>query len=243
MIENFKPLLPGLDAQYKFLVSRIELNNKNILVVGSESEAIAALLASESEMTVNVIVEDYDSLINSKLRLNENPNVKLVIMDFEFTDFDSDSFDLVYAQASISASNKNKIIKELKRILKPGGLLCVGEITTNVEIIPKFIQNIFDNSNILPSEMANLKKYYSDRNFEYLDSLNLTFTLKDYYSGILSMLNIGKREMTAQEKSYHKKLLNKIGHEAKVYLNQGGEKYFGFTASLLKKNDTGKGDK
>lgn len=233
-MENFKPLLPGLDSQYKFLISRAKLKDKKILIIGSESEATAAKLAEESSTTINVIVEDYESLLNSKLRIVNSPCIRLALMDFEFTDFEKKSFDLVYAQASISSSNRNKIIKEIKRILKPNGLLCVGEITTNKDKVPRFIQDIFDNSDIAPLEFKQLEKYYSERSFEFLDILNLTFTLKDYYAGVLATLNHEKKTMNDKEKSYYKKLLNKISHEAKVYLNQGGEKYFGFTASLLK---------
>ncbi len=234
MENEFTTFLPGLDSQYKFVASRVELCNKRILVIGSESETTAGKFAEASSMLVNLIVEDYESLLNSKLKINQELNIKLVQMDFEFTDFDSGIFDLVYAQASISNFRKNKIIKEIKRILKPNGIACIGEITTASDSLPAFIQNIFQSSDIIPIQLARLDKYYLDRNFEILDKINLSFTLKDYYAAVLSNLRKGKREMANNEISYYKKLLNKISHEAKVYLNQGGDKYFGFTASLLK---------
>ena len=40
------------------------------------------------------------------------------MMDFDNTDFNAEEFDLVYAQASISLLNRNKIVKEIKRILE-----------------------------------------------------------------------------------------------------------------------------
>jgi len=232
-MDNFEIFLPGLDSQYKFLISRTELKDKRILVLGSESTFVAQKFAELSGTPVNLIVEDYESLLNSKLKLNDNPNVHTALMDFEFTDFENNSFDVIYAQASISCTRRNKIVKEIKRILKLKGLFCVGEITTYNETIPRFIQNIFDNAGIVPLQLSKLGNYYSERNFKVIDDLNLTFTLKDYYSRVLSNLNREMKSLSDKEKSYYKKLLNKIGHEAKVYLNHGGDRFFGFTASLL----------
>lgn len=234
MEKEITTFLPGLDSQYKFVASRVELQNKNVLIIGSESEAVAGKFAEASSSEVNLIVEDYESLLNSKLKINQDFGIKLVQMDFEFTDFDSNIFDLIYTQAAINNFRKNKIVKEIKRILKPGGIVCIGEITTNSDSLPTFIQNVFQNSDIIPVQVNQLDKYYSERNFEVLDKINLSFTLKDYYASVLSNLRKGKREMTDREVIYYKKLLNKISHEAKVYLNQGGDKYFGFTAILLK---------
>jgi len=232
-MDNFEIFLPGLDSQYKFLISRTELKDKRILILGSESTFVAKKFTELSGTLVNLIVEDYESLLNSKLKLNDNPNVHAALMDFEFTDFENNSFDVIYAQASISNSRRNKIVKEVKRILKYKGLFCIGEITTNEETVPRFIQNIFDNADIVPLQLSKLGNYYSERNFKVIDNLNLTFTLKDYYAHVLSNLNKETKNLTDQEKSYYKKLLNKIGHEAKVYLNHGGDRFFGFNASLL----------
>lgn len=232
-MDNFEIFLPGLDSQYKFLISRAELKDKSVLVLGSESAAIAERIAENSGKTVSLIVEDYESLLNSKLKLNDNPYVHVALMDFDITDFDKNSFDVIYAQAAISNSRRNKIVKEMKRILKQKGLFCVGEIATNKAAVPRFIQNVFDNSDIVPLQFSRLNDYYSERNFKELDHLNLTFTLKDYYARVLSNLNLESKNMTDKEKSYYKKLLNKIGHEAKVYLNHGGDRFFGFIATIL----------
>ena len=113
-------LLPGLDRQIEFLVSNFKNSAQSILVVGSNSEEMAIELSNHFGTNVELIVEDYDSLMNSKLILESSPKVNVRLMDFEVTDFENSSFDLIYAQASISLTKRNKIVKELKRLLKPG---------------------------------------------------------------------------------------------------------------------------
>jgi len=93
-----------------------------------------------------MIVNDYDSLINARLNLIKDSKVLVKMMDFDNTDFDAEVFDLVYAQASISLLNRNKIVKEIKRILKPEATLCVGEITALDRDFPPFVRNIFDHN-------------------------------------------------------------------------------------------------
>jgi ubiquinone/menaquinone biosynthesis C-methylase UbiE len=157
-------------------------------------------------------------------------------MDFEFTDYKDSTFELVYSQGGISTSRRNNIIKEIKRILKPYGLLCVGEMVKLKREVPKVIENIFDSSDIVPYDNDSLIEYYNDKKFEVLKSKDLSYTLKSYYSGLLSKLNEKIREMEDREKSYYKKLLNRISHEANVYLSQGGNRYIGFVTLLLKKS-------
>ena len=230
-------LLPGLKAQFRFLKKFLPQIPVNILVIGSASEWIAAELARTGDKNVNLIVGDYESLINSKLILGEESPVKTSFMDFEVTDFEKDSLDLVYAQASVSLTNRNKIIKEIKRILKPGGYFCVGEIASLKKEIPAFISDIYDSSNLLPLFIDDLEKYYSERKFDIIAKQNLSETLKEYYIQCSSLLKEKLEDLTDREKSYYKKLLNKVSHESNVYLKLGGDKYIGFTGLLLRKGE------
>ncbi len=71
-------------------------------------------------------------------------------MDFSITDFNDAVFDIVYAQASISSKMRNKIIKEIKRILKPEGILSVGEITSLKSSPPIFVNKQKSNGLDIP---------------------------------------------------------------------------------------------
>ena len=235
MSSNSNILLPGLDEQLSFLRKNTAIQINQALVIGSGSEKIAKQLSRIYSCEVDLIVENYESLLNSKIILGETEKIKPFLMNFEITDFDSSHFDLIYAQGSVSLTNRNKIIKEIKRILKPGGLLCVGEIVSLKKEIPSFIKNIFDSSNLLPLFVDDLEKYYAARKFKVVSQQNLSETFREYYLQSAALLKGIENALTDQEKSYYKKLLNKVSHESNVYLKLGGNKHIGFISLLLEK--------
>ncbi len=230
-----KFFLPGLDKQINFLLKNLSSKIESALVIGSASEIPAEIISKNFNCNVEVIVEDYESLLNSKLILSDSSKLNIRLMGFEATDFNSSSFDLVYAQASISSTNRNKIVKEINRILKPGGHFCVGEIVALNKSVPMFVQDIFDSSDLLPLFHNDLTKYYIERKFTLSGSVDLTNTLKEFFLLNADMLKSSKGDLTQQEKSYYKKLLNKISHESNAYLKLGADKYIGFIALLLQK--------
>ena len=230
-------LLPGLGEQLEFFKKNITTKPKSILVIGSSSEIPAVELSKSFNANVQIIVEDYESLLSSKVILNNISNVEVKMMNYESTDFSNGQFDLIYAQASISLINRNKIVKEIKRILKTNGYLCVGEITVFEKEVPRFVTDIFDSTNQLPLYVNDLDKYYLDRKFKIHGKKNLTQTLKGFYSESAAMLKNTKEDLPENEKSYYKKLLNQISHESNVYLKLGGDKYLGFYALILQKGE------
>lgn len=229
-------LLPGLSRQLTFLGNHLNDEPKSILVIGSSSEIPALELAEKYNVGIELIVEDYESLLNSKLILKSDEAVNLKMMSFESTDYKENSFDLVYAQASISLVNRNKIVKEIKRILKPSGFLCVGEFTSLTKEPPRYIKDIFDSSSLLPLFRDDIQKYYAERKFSVLAQEDLSVTLKEFYLISASKLDDAVDNLTDGEKSYYKKILNKISHESNVYLKLGGDKHIGFHVLLLKKD-------
>ena len=228
-------LLPGLEEQADLLLKRLDIKDFSVLIMGSSSEMIAERLSVYTRRLIELIVEDYESFINSNLLISGQNFINLRMMDFEFTDFEEDHFDLVFSQASVSNSRRNKIIKEIKRILKPGGYLYAGEIVRLQNEVPAFIRDIFARSDLDPLENTRTADYYSGRNFAVVFEEDLSHTLKDYYSLSAKKLDEAKHSYSEEEKKYYKKLLNKISHESKAYLSQGGNKYMGYKVLLLKK--------
>jgi ubiquinone/menaquinone biosynthesis C-methylase UbiE len=235
MTETNNIFLPGGFKQFRILKSKFILENKNVLVIGSGSEKIAEKMIDSGAASIKIIVNDYDSLINSRLNLNKENNISVKMMDFDNTDFKSEEFDLVYAQASISLTNRNKIIKEIKRILKPESIFCVGEMTSLTKEYPPFVKNIFDASDILPLQNESCQSYYEERKFSVLYEEDLSSSLQKFYENTSIELKQNIKNLTDKEKSYYKKLLNKIIHESNAYLKLGAEKYIGFKMLILKK--------
>ena len=235
MENELKIFLPGLDNQIRFVRRRLELKGKRTLTLGSASEEVVRLFAKESEEKAELIVEDYNSLMNSRLLVGEEENISVRLMDFEVTDFDKDEFDVIYTQGGISNPRRNKIVKEMKRILKPGGIFCVGEVVSLQEDLPPYILDIYDSSELDPLLATNIEAYYNERNFELIEKKDLSFTLTDYYSKNLYELKKSIVDMAENEKSYYKKLIKMISHEAKAFLNEGADEHIGFYPLILKK--------
>ncbi len=228
-------LLPGMGKQLDFLRKNVLAPFNCVLIIGSGCEKIAKQLSKYYFCNVELILEDYESFLKSNLALNDDEKVKPNLMSYETTDFGMSYFDLVYAQASVSFTNRNKIIKEINRILRPGGFFCVGEIVSLKKEIPPFIKDIFDSSNIKPLFIEDLDRYYEERKFKIIAKQDFSDTLKNYYSQTVSLFRGTKENLSDMEKSYYKKLLNKVNHESNVYLKLGGDKYIGFVSLLMQK--------
>ncbi len=229
--------LPGSDQQMKFFLNSTDIEGKKLLIVGAGTMETARQLLDCKPLEIVIIVEDYDSLITMRY-LNDksgSKNISIKMMEFANTDFRPNSFDIIYSQGSISGSGRNKIVKEIRNILKPGGIFCAGEIVSLKESSPAFIKDIWDSSDLLPLQVETLSQYYEERGFEILDKKDLSYTLKEFYQQSEKMLLKESESLSEEEKSYHKRLLKKISHESNVYLKLGGSEFMGFTALIMRK--------
>ena len=143
--------------------------------------------------------------------------------------------DIIIFESHIILDENIKIIKEIKRILKPDGILCVGEVVNLKEEIPPFVQDIYDSSDLEPLKSSQIENYYTERNFKLIEQKDLSFTLEEYYTKSLFELKKSIKELAENEKAYYKKLINMISHEAKAYLKEGAKDFVGFYSLILKK--------
>ena len=229
--------LPGGFKQFRVLKSKYVIAEKSVLVIGSGSEKIALKMLEAGAAFVSFIVNDYESLMSARFVLSNQSNVSAKMMDYDKTDFSDNEFDLVYAQASISSINRNKIIKEIKRILKPGASFCTGEITAKENDYPPFVRDIFESSAVLPLLHDSCENYFIERKFEMMYSEDLSSSLKNFYETVKQSLKDVINDLSEKEKSYYKKLLNKISHESNAYLKLGADRYIGFKMLILKKSE------
>ncbi|MGE5400745.1 MAG: class I SAM-dependent methyltransferase [Ignavibacteriales bacterium] len=233
MLETQKIFLPGTGEQLRLLLQDIDIEGMSVVVFGSNSERIAKLLALSSGSTVDLIVEDFQSLLSSELYLKGVPQVRVRMMAFDATDFENNSFDMVYAQGAVSVEGRERIVKEVKRILKPGGYLCSGEVVILSENPPRYVCDIWNNSGLDPRPYYEIDEYYKQKQFNVLHTHDLGYTMDKFYQMSSETLKKSLPAMSDEEKSYNKKLINRMSHESNVYLKQGGKKYMGFKSLLL----------
>ena len=235
MADYHSIFLPGSGKQFNHLKTKVILKDKDILIIGSNSENIAHMFLNAEANFVTIILDEYDSLFKARYLLKNIEKISVRLMDFSSTDFNDAKFDIVYAQASISSKMRNKIIKEIKRILKPEGILNVGEITSLKSSPPKFVNDIWESGNILPLNSDDIKKYYEERKFEVVDTLDLSAHLKDFYLESKKLLFDNVDSLSENKKAYYKKLLKRMSHESNAYLKLGGKDYMGFTSIIVRR--------
>jgi ubiquinone/menaquinone biosynthesis C-methylase UbiE len=222
--------LPGGIKQFEHLLELTSLKGNHTLIIGNGCESIARNLLSYFQ-TVSIISDNYDSLMQIRMNLKNEDQVRIKMMDFAHTDFEEEHFDLIYAQGSISIPNKKDITKELKRILTSSGLFCAGEIVSLKEPVPGFVADIWERSGLEPIASSDLKKYYDAKGFEVLGEKDLSDTLKDFYGKTQNTLS----KVSKDEKEADKKYFSRMKHESNAYLKLGGDKYIGFKSLILRK--------
>jgi SAM-dependent methyltransferase len=227
--------LPGSGFQVKKFLEGTPVEEKEILVIGSNSEEIAEIFVENKAGSVIIIVDDNDSLLRSRFLLTGNKNISVRMMEFTNTDFRDSTFDIIYAQASVSMVERRKVLKEIKRILKPEGILCAGEIVNLEKEVPLFIKNLRDNSGIHAPWIGELNDIYVNAGFEIVSEEDLSHRLQNFYRENSALLKDNRDNLTDQEKSYYKTILKKMSHESNAYLDLGGFKFMGFKMITGKK--------
>jgi ubiquinone/menaquinone biosynthesis C-methylase UbiE len=225
-------LLPGGIKQFEHLLEQNILQGIRALIIGPGCEPVAAnLLKHFAE--INIIADDHNSVMLIRMKLKDEERIKVKMMNYANTDFEDEYFDLIYAQASISLSNKKEIVKELKRILSVQGILCVGEIVSLKKPIPEFVKDIWERSGLDPIDSAEIRNFYESKSFRCLSEKDLSATLKDFYEKI--MFEISK--VSKDEKEADKKYFSRMKHESNAYLKLGGDKYIGFKSMIFRKSN------
>jgi len=233
-LNNIKPiLLPGTEKQVLDFYEFSAPEGKNILIIGTGTESVAEFLARKGNNVI-IIVEDQENLMQLRFIITHSA-VSVRMMDFTNTDFKDEKFDIIYLQAPVFNQNRNKLVKEIKRILVKDGTLCVGEIVNLEKRIPSFVSDIWQHSGLEPLFVDDLDHYYSEKGFEILKEANLSATLEDFYTRSEMLLKRNKEKLTEEEIIYYKKILKKFKHESNAYLRLGGRAYMGYKMLILRK--------
>jgi SAM-dependent methyltransferase len=227
--------LPGLNKQLKFLLNNIDVKDKSILILGSNTEKIARKLIRRAKEVI-IIVDDQEDLSTIRFNLSIDESIPVRYMEYSNTDFINKKFDIIYAQGSITRSDRNKIVKELKKILQPEGIICIGEIISLTNAPPQFVKDVWDQSNLSPMITDKINTYYKDKGFNIIESIDLTDSLREFYTLSKELLKESTAELSKEEIKFYRKSLNKMKHEADVYLKLGGDQYIGFKVVLLRYN-------
>jgi SAM-dependent methyltransferase len=131
------------------IVDRYRQKFENALVVGCGTGREAILLSQRLGCSVEGI-----DVTGAFFEAVEDPKVCLRVMDICNTDYESASFDFLYSFHALEhISDLGTALKEMRRLLKPGGIFCigtpnkarlVGSISTNESLQVKILSNLND---------------------------------------------------------------------------------------------------
>lgn len=184
--------------------------------------------------SVEIAIPSGELLLQSRMNFNHN-GINARFIEFHQLPYDDSSFDLVYAQGSLSTNLRNFISTQVYRVLTPKGYFCLGETVALTQNTPTFINDLWKNAEMSVLTREDLLKYYQERGFVIDTIKNLSGTLTQFYRDSRTALDERVKSMSSEEKKEYKKLLPRLNHEINIYLKQGGSKHIGFIAHLFHK--------
>ncbi len=119
---NSEEYFPANKKPFDFLIDFNSLVQKDVLEIGVGIGSHAQLLAENAKSFLGIDITDY--AVNSVKKRFEVFNLpgKIIKMDAETLAFEDNSFDFIWSWGVIHhSSNTEKILKEIKRVLRPGG--------------------------------------------------------------------------------------------------------------------------
>ncbi len=116
--------MPWEKIPFDTLIDFEELSNKSILEIGVGSGSHAQLLAKHAKFFTGIDITDYAvRSTTERMKCFGIYNARILRMDAEKMQFDDNSFDYIWSWGVIHhSSNPENILKEMQRVLKPGGL-------------------------------------------------------------------------------------------------------------------------
>ncbi len=119
---NSEEYFPANKKPFDFLIDFNSLVQKDVLEIGVGIGSHAQLLAENAKSFLGIDITDY-AVDSVKKRFEVfGLSGKIIKMDAEALAFEDNSFDFVWSWGVIHhSSNTEKILKEIKRVLRPGG--------------------------------------------------------------------------------------------------------------------------
>lgn len=214
------------------MFDHVELKGNHALIIGPNCESTAVSL-TDKYSDVHIITDDYNSVLQYRMKLKAEEKVKIKMMDYAHTDFEDGFFDLVFAQGSISIPERKYILKEVRRIISVASTVCIGEIVSLTEPIPQFVADIWGQTNLEPISASTIKNFYENKGFTVLSEKDHSSTMKDFYEKVMLEFSMTSKE----EKEQNKKYFSRIKHESNAYIKHGGDKYIGFKSLIMRKSN------
>ncbi|MBA2238081.1 MAG: class I SAM-dependent methyltransferase [Lysobacter sp.] len=120
--ENVKPYMPWASVPFDELVPFARLADKKVLEIGVGMGSHAGLLSAHAGSYTGIDLTEYAVGVTSERLKVYGRSADIRRMDAEALEFADDTFDFIWSWGVIHhSSNTQKILEEMRRVLKPGG--------------------------------------------------------------------------------------------------------------------------
>jgi ubiquinone/menaquinone biosynthesis C-methylase UbiE len=238
IFEGIESLTPGGLAITRLLAQQCGINaTSQVLDVGCGFGAAACLLAESLKCKVIGIDVDMTLVMEGKRRVAEkrlDDFVQIKVMDAHQLDFPDASMDVVISEGVISGLNVNTVLKEIARVLKPGGMFGMSDAMWKRENVPLFVLEAWGGQGasiqIIEKKIALLKQL----GFDIRYTKDISSELDDYYLPFKKIIERSTQKRFKGVEQY-KDLLIQYKHEIDVYFRMGGKKWMGYCVIVGKK--------
>lgn len=170
---NEKPLDLVLDPKvqryplqmYHYLATKVDVSGKNVLEVGSGRGGGAKHVASHLKPASYIGMDLAQSAVDLANNIHHEPNLKFIQGSAESIPLADNSIDVVLnVESCHSYGSVDQFLKEVKRVLKPGGYLCLVDFRGDHKMgdfrqqIHKTGMKVLEEENITPNVIQSIEE-------------------------------------------------------------------------------------
>jgi ubiquinone/menaquinone biosynthesis C-methylase UbiE len=122
-LENAREFMPWQNKPFEELMPHAQMKDWNVLEIGVGNGTHAQLLATSAKTFTGIDLTEYAvKSTTNRMKVRGITNATIKRMDAEKLEFPDNHFDFVWSWGVIHcASDTNRVLREIYRVLKPGG--------------------------------------------------------------------------------------------------------------------------
>lgn len=203
-------------------------DDAEMLYIGSSYGENVFAMAEQFPGSIVGADEDAEALFFCKSRIGDlRPRVSFRMMSPVALDPRDGTIDAVIVDGVLSSYNKRKLLREVRRVLKPGAPLLVAAPVWLEDGAPTGIRGVWETREYTVPTRAELADLLAECGFRIVHESDQTRVLEPFYKQF--MTDVKKLAAAGfEEFKQHRALVKHYKHEIDMYFKHGGRRYMGY---------------